>query len=195
MTDETTNQAPAALNAQPDTYLGWPLVDETDGLSDVDIYPNLYEERIPDCGAPYPDGLNDPISRNLVDTARWFLFWLVNGFWSPASLARLEQVWQWRKFDFLDWLRPVELLLRRLLLIEALGLIVSQALPPPRPSRARKAGKADAVARPKPPFDPDYPETWRVSFACIPRAPSPGRPRQRRRLPPANPYPIQHQPQ
>jgi hypothetical protein len=150
---------------------------------DEDIYPNLHEHRIPDCGAPYPDGLRDPLSHELIDTARWFLVWLVNGFWSPASLARLERVWQWRKFDLLDWLRPIELLLRRLLLIEALGLILSQALPPVRPRSAKgQAGKQ--ASRPKPPFDPDYPETWRVSFSAIPGRPSSGSRRPRRRLPP-----------
>ena len=156
---------------------------------DQETAPDFDEHRIPDCGAPYPEGLRDPGSHDLVDTARWFLSFLVKTFWSPASLARLEQVWQWRKFDLLDWLRPVELLLRRLLLIEALGLILSQALPTPRPASARdrtskgRAGTPPA-ARPKPPFDPDHPETWRVSFTAIPGRPSSGSRRPRRRLPP-----------
>ena len=125
--------APESASPQPDTLLGWPLSEDLSQIIyDEDVYPNLYERRIPECGAPWPDGLGDPLSRDLVDTARWFLFFLVNTFWSPASLARLEWVWQWRKFDFLDCLRPIELLLRRLLLIEALGLILSQALPPVR---------------------------------------------------------------
>jgi hypothetical protein len=172
--------ADAAAGA--DESSGWPC--DADGVVwDDDIFPNLYEHRIPDCGAPYPDGLTDPISPGLVDTVRWFLFFLVNGFWSPAALARLERVWQWSKFDFLDWLRPIELLLRRLLLIEALGLILSQALPAGRAAGAGKK-KPAPVSRSKPPFDPDYPETWRVSFKCVP-APASGGPRwRRRRLPP-----------
>jgi hypothetical protein len=151
---------------------------------DHDIYPNLYEHRIPECGAPYPGGLKDPASNDLIDAARWFLAFLVNTFWSPASLARLEQVWQWRKFDLLDWLCPIELLLRRLLLIEALGLILSQALPAVPPAPAKGQTGKQAASRPKPPFDPDHPETWRVSFNAVPARPSSGSRRPRRRLPP-----------
>lgn len=187
-TDDIANP-PAQLAApEPDTILGWPADEDLSGIAhDEDIYPNLYEHRIPDCGAPWPEGLNDPNSRNILDAVRWFLSCLTDTFWSPASLARLERVWQSRKFDFLDWLRPIELLLRRLLLIEALGLILSQALPP---LRAARAGKKGAVARPKPPLDPDHPETWRVSFTCVPRPPSPDTRRRRRgRLPPAHPEP------
>jgi hypothetical protein len=188
--DETSQPALQTPEAAvgPDEASGWP--GDLDGVGwDVDFYPNLYERRIPECGAPYPDGLNDPIANNLIDTARWFLSCLTDTFWSPASLARLERVWQWRKFDFLDWLRPIELLLRRLLLIEALGLILSQALPP-RPARATgRAGKKEQQKPPAPEFDPDYPETWRVCFNVIPAAPHEGRPRcSRRRPPPVDPH-------
>ena len=150
--------------------------------------PNLYERRIPECGAPWPDGLGDPLSRQIWSIpARWFLFFLGQHLLvALASLARLEWVWQWRKFDFLDCLRPIELLLpfRRLLLIEALGLILSQALPP---VRARAGKKPASVSRPKPAFDADYPETWRVSFTCVPAPATVGSRRPRRLLPPINP--------
>lgn len=193
--DDIADEEPAAgggdANAQPDTILGWPADEDVSGIiHDEDVYPNLYEQRIPDCGAPYPQGLSDPIAHDLIDTARWFLSLLTSTFWSPASLARLEHVWQWRKFDFLDWLRPIELLLRRLLLIEALGLILSQALPPLRPVRA--GNKPASVSRSKPAFDGDYPETWRVSFTCVPAPASAG---SRRRLPPANPHPVRGEPE
>jgi hypothetical protein len=183
MTDasETSKQE---TPASPDGFCE--IVDEED------IYPNHHEFRIPDCGAPYPDGLNDPGSRDLVDTARWFLSSLLVTFWSPAALARLETVWQWRKFDFLDWLRPIELLLRRLLLIEALGLLLSQALPP---LRSGSSGKVAPRPRPAPSFDPDYPETWRVCFTVIPPVRSASRQRTRRRLPPVHPRHIRGQPQ
>ena len=153
-------------------------------INEEDIYPNVIERRIPDCGAPYPDGLADPLAPDLIDTARWFLSWTIDAFWSPATLARLGCVWQWRKFDFLDWLRPVELLLRRMLLIEAITLIISQVLPPRIAATAKSARPVRAA---KPAFDADYPDTWRVSFRTVPSAPRGGARRCRRQLPPIDP--------
>jgi hypothetical protein len=183
------NDAPAAVAAPDGAQLqpfqtDFPSL-EVEVIDEEDEYPNLFERRIPDEGPPYPEGLADALGPQLIDTARYYLIMLTAAFWSPASLARLGRVWQWRKFDFLDWLRPIELLLRRLLLIEAITLIISQVLPASRAARAGKKGPR--APRSRPPFDPDYPETWRVSFSTVPAACWTGPRRMRRRLPPINP--------
>lgn len=146
------------------------------------------ETRLPeDCGPPYPAGLLDPLSPDLIDSARYLLVFLLNIFRSPKLIASSAQTWQSRKFQLLDWLRPLELLLRRLLLVEALSLLVSQALPPRnlragKDAAAAKAQTKAATRRAPLSCDPDRPETWNVSFQVIPCAPRPGRRRY-----PANP--------
>jgi hypothetical protein len=114
--------------------------------------------------------------------------WILGQFPGPATLRLWDGIWQWKKFEILDWLQPVEKLLRRILLIEAYALLETQSLPPMKraikPGReARKeAGQGETEATPKdkkasgPPFkpvsyDPDHPELWRVNFRVIPRWP------------------------
>jgi hypothetical protein len=146
------------------------------------------ETRVPETGPPYPDWARDPLTPQLVDTARGLLAAIVRGVWGPASYALQQRIWQWKKFDLLDWLRPLELLLRRMLLIEAFALAGSQTLPHGRAGIAAAAGAA-TPARPKPrpakpSFDPAHPETWRVSFHALPARSRSG---PRRKLPPVQP--------
>lgn len=116
----------------------------------------------------------------LLEAAQHVLVFILDIFWSPAELAARPGVWQWTKFDFLDWLRPLELLLRRFLLIEAFTLALSQSLPlsRSRPSRPRKYRQIEIW--------PDRPEDWHVRFPVLMPAPRPCR-RHRKRLP--APYP------
>jgi hypothetical protein len=154
------------------------------------------ETRVPDTGPPYPGWARDPLTPQLIDTARDLLFWIVRGVWGPASYALQGEIWLWRKFELLDWLRPLELLLRRMLLIEAFALAGSQTLGPSRASKA-KSGSATAgcatdaapveshPARTTPAFDPARPDTWRVSFIALPGESRSG---PRHRLPPVQPH-------
>jgi hypothetical protein len=148
------------------------------------------ETRVPEMGPPYPDWARDDLTPQLIDTARDLLGWIVRGVWGPASYALQGRIWQWKKFEVLDWLRPLELLLRRMLLIEAFALAGSQTLPHPR-TTAMKAVSASAVSPPAstPPrtkrsFDPARPETWRVAFVALPARSRSG---PRRFLPPVQP--------
>ncbi|HEV7694139.1 MAG TPA: hypothetical protein VGO52_25115 [Hyphomonadaceae bacterium] len=96
-------------------------------------------------GAPPP---NDP---SLLDPATWRLFAWVRSFvrsvletdyenlW-PGNLLRGETIWQWARYEMLDWLHPIEKLLRRILLIEAYALIETQSLPLARPGREAAKG-------------------------------------------------------
>lgn len=147
------------------------------------------EARVPEMGPPYPDWSRDALTPQLLDTARDLLRWIVSGVWGPASYALQGQVWLWKKFELLDWLRPLELLLRRMLLIEAFALAGSQTLPRFKASTVKPACEPATLAEMPvavraAPFDPARPETWRVAFTALP-----GRSRSgpRRPLPPVQP--------
>jgi hypothetical protein len=162
--------------------------------SDADDDPWFREEtRVPETGPPYPGWARDGLTPQLIDTARDLLHWIVRGVWGPASYALQGRIWQWKKFELLDWLRPLELLLRRMLLIEAFALAGSQTLPR---SRVRAAQAAPGPSAPSPaprpkrasaPFDPAHPETWRVSFNALPSQ-SFGSRGPRKPLPPVQPH-------
>jgi hypothetical protein len=144
------------------------------------------ENRLPEMGSDTPGGLTDLLTPRLLDTARQLLIFLVRDVWGPASLALQGVIWQWKKFEILDLLRPTELVLRRMLLIEAVLLAGSQTLPPPRPSRARHGARRHTSRQANAPdFDPVRPESWSVSFNVIPGVQRPGGPK--RRLPPVWP--------
>ena len=188
----------ASLDAARPAPAGEPWADEEwiDGAPYDPAKPGPFDDnRLPDDGGPpYPPGLNDPLSADLIDGARYLLRFVFHTFWdSPKWMAWVGSVWQWRKFEFLDWLRPVELLLRRLVMIEALSLLASQALPPrtlkaepkagPKAeNEAAKAPSPDRKPKPEPVFDRHNSESWKVSFHVIPRGP---RLSLRRRYPPA----------
>ncbi len=86
----------------------------------------------------------------------WDLIKLVIAkFWRPLQLHALPASRNGGMYDFLDWLRPPELMLRRLILLEALA--IAPGLPEPTPVRARAAREAkEPLQRPT----PAHPETW-----------------------------------
>jgi hypothetical protein len=91
----------------------------------------------------------------------------------PLALFLQCSMRQWQIFRALDLLRPVELMLRRLLLIEAQALAPSLPEPgPTRPSRPRER----ALFSPN--INMERPQTWRAPFRNLQPAgaPRPGRP-------------------
>ncbi len=126
------------------------------------------ELRLPACGSPVPRGILDPATPGLLDGARQLLGQILERFFTPAWLATWPGVFQWTKFEFLDWLRPLELLVRRILLIEAISLILSQNLPAARKVERGQARSAARARRPRPDLTPDDPGGWRVSFSILP---------------------------
>jgi hypothetical protein len=89
---------------------------------------------------------------------------------SPRTLACLQLVVAARRDDILAWLRPIEQLIRRLLLLEA------QSLPPaqnPAPAPRAKAPRKRRLIT----LDPEAPQTWPAHFRLA----------QTARKPPANP--------
>lgn len=131
--------------------------------------------------------LADRDTPDFLEMIRLTLSVAINHFWEPDWLASIGRVWQWRKFDFLDWLRPIETALRRVLLIEAFILALSQSLPVTRRSaRPPLAGPTPRKRRPAG-LRHDKPEDWPVHLRVLfPLHPSPHR-RPSRKLP----YPFE----
>lgn len=95
----------------------------------------------------------------------WDLLKLVVArFWGPVALGQLPGLAQWRMYDLLDWLRPIELMLRRMILLEAKAL--APALPDPAPPRPR----VPRPARYKP-VDPERSDTWTIHFRNLRETP------------------------
>lgn len=94
-------------------------------------------------------------------------------FWAPVQLFALSAVQQWRLYERLDWLRPVELMLRRIIFIEAQARAAD--LPDPGPLRPKRPHKP--CPWPDLSFDTANATAWRVSFANL-RPAQPGRPRR-----------------
>lgn len=106
-------------------------------------------------------------------------------FWTPLQLAALPFIRQARRLELIDWVRPVELLLRRMIFLEARAL--ASTLPPPAP----RAASRKRAPRPHHPFDRDRPQTWRCTFRTLPLKASRGRWRYRP-YDPADPRTSQH---
>jgi hypothetical protein len=101
--------------------------------------------------------------------ARDILALILQRFYTPRQLVMFLTIERDRRFEFVRWLRIVELMVRRTLFAEASAIATS--LPPPSPSRA-----AGTRADHKPePYSED-PETWRTSFQVAPRSSRAGRP-------------------
>lgn len=89
---------------------------------------------------------------------------LVRAVTLPANCVRIAR----------DWLRHLELLVRRMILILALSKTVAPAKPWGRPSRTPRIRGRDWLAC----------DTWTVSFRMMPRAPRPSRINRATRKPP-----------
>jgi hypothetical protein len=170
MSNDTTPPA-----AGPD----YGFIEEVEGGSNDPFFRE--ETRVPDADDPAPPSLLDAVTHDLFAHARDLVAWILGRFPGPATLRLWDGIWQWKKFEILDWLQPVEKLLRRILLIEAYALLETQALPPMRsgPKACKQAGQGaseqSSEKKPSGPpyrmilYDPDHPEKWRVSFSVIPR--------------------------
>lgn len=119
----------------------------------------------------------------LWETARWFMRWLLAICGGPSEIAAVNVLARRERRDILHWLRPVEALVRRLLVAEAARLAAD--LPADRPGQ----GESDAPPLPRrrtavharhaPAPDPEHPEQWAVRFSLSAR--DGARPAARRR--------------
>ena len=147
---------------------------------DDDPYWHQSDARLAEYDPPKPDGLTWADAFYVLIHARDLLTFIFARFWSPAAIGKLTHVTEARRREFLDWLRPVELMLRRLLFIEASALAATLT-----PAAQEKKAAADVTSakpeRPDPepsasdaPPPSDRPQDWAVSFRVTPAAvPSP----------------------
>ena len=111
-------------------------------MTDVRIHTDL----------PDPTGFSWPDASDIIVHARDLLMFITTRFWTPIALKALPGVLSKRRKEFLAWFKPVELMLRRVLMIEALTL--SATLPPPQSgAHAKHSTPAPTLAlllRPRP---------------------------------------------
>jgi hypothetical protein len=122
-----------------------------------------------------------PNSTSLWTIAEEMLSLMTLALGGPGLIAAIERITRGAKRDILDWLAPLELLVRKLLLVEAAKL--------PRAAEKRSTPRALTLAmvkswrqRRKPrlmPIEPNRPSTWRVTF----RIALPPDPLERKRKP------------
>jgi hypothetical protein len=116
-----------------------------------------------------------PNSSSLWHIADEMLRLMITALGGPGSLAAHERISRKTRRSVLDWLEPLETLVRKLLLVEAAKL--------PRPAERRDTKRTLTLAlikswqrRKKPRraiVEPNRPSTWRVTFRlAIPRDPA-----------------------
>lgn len=120
-------------------------------------------------GASAPDDYYGTSVPALWAAARRFLRWLTGMYGTPCALVAGPWLSLRERREILHWLRPVEDLVRSLLVIEAVRIAEA---PPPAKKPARGNGKRPANA----PFcrvhfpDPENSQGWSVRFRMIPSA-------------------------
>lgn len=124
-----------------------------------------------------PDIRHAPIEHWRI--AQWLLNVIYNLFGEPKAIAAQHTLTAKAHKLMASWLRTAEALMRRLLLMEAAALKLTYASCPTKTrARARSA---------KPEFDPENPDSWRVSLRCFldrrrPAGGAAGRPRKEKRF-------------
>jgi len=109
-----------------------------------------------------PSGLRWPDAGDILVHCRDLIVFIMGRFGTPTELLAQTSVKQSRKFDILDWLRPVELMLRRLLMIEAIALAATLILKP----TSAATQTPNPPQRPQPtPLDAENCEHWRACFS------------------------------
>ena len=107
---------------------------------------------------------------SLWDTAHYMLGWLLALCRGPCALVAEPWLHYKERRQILKFLRPLEGIVRRLLVIEAVRL--AETLPPERKGTRTKPGARKVKKRPAPPpaFSPGFPDPedasgWRVRFS------------------------------
>jgi hypothetical protein len=132
---------------------------------------NMYDRPMPpdpfrqtdprlDDDPPEPAGLTWPDAFSVLIKARDTLAWIIARFWSPAAFGALKSIMRSQQRELLTWVRPLELILRRLFLIEAHALAATLSAPAPRATP-----KAPPAATAQPKEITNDPETWSAPFS------------------------------
>jgi hypothetical protein len=115
------------------------------------------------------DAAAHPNSSSLWSIAREMFSLMLLALGAPGAIAAHDRLSRKYRREILDWLEPLELLVRKLLLVEAAKL--------PRPAERRKTPRAltlkliQSWARRKPRrraiIEPNRPATWRAPFRLL----------------------------
>jgi len=104
-----------------------------------------------------------PASFCALDFLRTLVVALVAGFFTPVALLRRKTIVASLRTEFLRHLRPFELLLRRILVFEALNIVSSLSIA----DKKRKRPGA-SPGRPQATLDPDDASNWPAAFCVVP---------------------------
>jgi hypothetical protein len=149
--------------------------------------PHPWERREPEFEWPEPPALVDADAAETLQRARSLYLWFVGVFQTAWEYAGLPLLFHWQWVDANGWMMPIERLVRRLILIEALAMRLGQTLapaktrpPPAAPDQAAPPIDADQPKpAAKPPAKPDpaiHASEWRgVHFRILPPKPGPRR--------------------
>lgn len=138
---------------------------------DTDIMRRKADPRLADLYPPSPPGLTWAGAYDVFIHARDVLMLIVARFLSPIALGEDSRMSVSRRREFLSWLRPVELMLRRLLFIEASALAATlPPAPPPEPAGKQPRPSTPITRTHKPPSP--NPEDWTASFKVYEDTPS-----------------------
>ncbi len=132
---------------------------------------NMYDRPMPpdpfrqtdprlDDDPPEPAGLTWPDAFSVLIKARDTLAWIIARFWSPAAFGALKSIMRSQQRELLSWVRPLELIVRRLFLIEAHALAATLSAPTPRAA----PNAPGATPQQTKPITSD-PATWSAPFS------------------------------
>ena len=127
----------------------------------TDLMRRKADPRLADLDPPPPPCLTWAGAYDVFIHARDVLMLIVARFLSPIALGEDSRMSVVRRREFLSWLRPVELMLRRLLFIEASALAAT--LPAPQPATPTQPRASTPTSRAYKPPSPD-PQDWTASF-------------------------------
>jgi hypothetical protein len=133
-----------------------------------------------------PPALNNDPHSELWAVLRHFFGCAQRDIGDPTDIARIALIGPEARKLILDWLAPLEALLRRLLFLNAVAIELPNA-PHPNPAKL-KAPKPNATpARPKVARDAENPASWPAHFRLAPPSAHRPAPSSPQNAPPKNP--------
>ncbi len=115
-----------------------------------------------------PEGLAWPEAFDVLVKVYDTLRWIIARFWSPTAFGALRNIMRSQQRELLTWVRPLEVILRRLFLIEAHALAATL----PEPTLRATPNAPSTTTRQTKQVTND-PATWTASFTTLASAAAP----------------------